>query len=88
MKEIPISKVITPYTVSDRLRVNGSLARQAIRDLAAKGLIRAVSVHSSQLIYTRSKEEEAKPAAATTAAPPKKGAKKGAAAAAVVAAEE
>ncbi|KAH7515168.1 hypothetical protein JRO89_XSUnG0166100 [Xanthoceras sorbifolium] len=33
--------------------VSGSLARKAIRDLMARGLIRMVSAHSSQQIYTR-----------------------------------
>lgn len=42
--------------------MNGSLARAAIRELADKGLIRAVAHHSSQSIYTRATnvEEEAK----------------------------
>ncbi|RZC90947.1 hypothetical protein C5167_028774 [Papaver somniferum] len=46
-------KLITPSVLCDRLRINGSLARRAIRDLVAKGLIRMVSTHSSQQIYTR-----------------------------------
>ncbi|MBA0815545.1 hypothetical protein Gohar_000309, partial [Gossypium harknessii] len=33
--------------------INGSLARKAIRELMARGLIRLVSAHSSQQIYTR-----------------------------------
>ena len=42
--------------------MNGSLARAAIRELADKGLIRAVAHHSSQSIYTRATnvEEEVK----------------------------
>lgn len=78
MKELPSYKVITPSIVADRLKVNGSLARQAIKELAAKGLIRAIAIHSAQLVYTRAKEEvkEATPAAA---AAPAKGGKKGAA---------
>lgn len=77
MKELPSYKVITPSIVADRLKVNGSLARQAIKELASKGLIRAIAIHSAQLVYTRSKEEvkEATPANAA----PAKGAKKGAA---------
>jgi small subunit ribosomal protein S25e len=35
------------------MQINGSLARRAIRDLMAKGLIRLVSAHASQQIYTR-----------------------------------
>uniref|UniRef100_A0A0D3E7H6 40S ribosomal protein S25 n=1 Tax=Brassica oleracea var. oleracea TaxID=109376 RepID=A0A0D3E7H6_BRAOL len=46
-------KLITPSILSDRLRINGSLGREAIRDLMAKGTIRMVSMHSSQQIYTR-----------------------------------
>uniref|UniRef100_A0A6T6MFV7 40S ribosomal protein S25 n=1 Tax=Rhodosorus marinus TaxID=101924 RepID=A0A6T6MFV7_9RHOD len=52
-KEAPKYKLITPSILSERLRINGSLARQAIKELNAKNEIRAVSVHSSQLIYTR-----------------------------------
>lgn len=39
--------------LSERLRINGSLARMAIKELMAKDEIRMVSQHSSQLIYTR-----------------------------------
>ena len=52
-KEIPTAKLITPSVLVDRLRVNGSVARKAIRDLEAKGLIKLVSKHRSQWIYTR-----------------------------------
>ncbi|KAF7142570.1 hypothetical protein RHSIM_Rhsim05G0072800 [Rhododendron simsii] len=53
LSEAPKYKLITPSILSDRLRVNGSLARKAIRDLMARGVIRMVSAHSSQQIYTR-----------------------------------
>lgn len=53
LKEIPPARLITPSTISEKLKVNGSLARRAIKDLASKGLIKEVSSHSSQLIYTR-----------------------------------
>ncbi|RZC88538.1 hypothetical protein C5167_016402 [Papaver somniferum] len=53
ISEAPKYKLITPSVISDRLRINGSLARRAIRDLVAKGLVRLVSAHSSQRIYTR-----------------------------------
>ncbi|PVD27023.1 hypothetical protein C0Q70_12173 [Pomacea canaliculata] len=52
-KEVPSYKLITPSVVSERLKVRGSLAKQALRELHSKGLIRLVSKHSSQLIYTR-----------------------------------
>jgi len=54
MKEIPKAKLITPSVVSERLKVNGSVARQAIRHLEEKGLIVHVGEkHHAQLIYTR-----------------------------------
>ncbi|TYI88218.1 hypothetical protein E1A91_D04G192700v1 [Gossypium mustelinum] len=36
-----------------KYKINGSLARKAIRELMARGSIRLVSAHSSQQIYTR-----------------------------------
>ncbi|KAM1049362.1 hypothetical protein ACFX2C_028473 [Malus domestica] len=53
LTEAPKYKLITPSILSDRLRINGSLARRAIRELMARGLIRMVSAHASQQIYTR-----------------------------------
>jgi small subunit ribosomal protein S25e len=52
-KEIPSTKLITPSVVSERLKINGSLARRALKELAGKGLIKAVHTHNRQLIYTR-----------------------------------
>lgn len=37
----------------DRIKVNASLARVAIRELESKGLIKKVYAHSSLPIYTR-----------------------------------
>merc|ERR1711966_336185 len=51
--EVPKFKLITPSIISERMRVNGSPARRTIKDLMAKGLIRQVSAHASQSIYTR-----------------------------------
>mmetsp|Transcript_95881 Transcript_95881/g.299497 ORF Transcript_95881/g.299497 Transcript_95881/m.299497 type:complete len:114 (+) Transcript_95881:85-426(+) len=54
MKEIPKAKLITPSVVSERLKVNGSVARQAIRHLEEKNLIVHVGEkHNAQMIYTR-----------------------------------
>ncbi|KAL6326197.1 hypothetical protein AAG906_001592 [Vitis piasezkii] len=53
LSEVPKYKLITPSILSDRLRINGSLARRAIKDLMARGSIRMVSAHASQQIYTR-----------------------------------
>merc|ERR1719247_443862 len=53
LSEIPKTKLITPSIISEKLKVNGSLARKAVKELMAKGLIRVVSAHSAQCIYTR-----------------------------------
>merc|ERR1712183_887159 len=53
LSEVPKYKLITPSILSDRLRINGSLARRAIKTMMAKSLIRVVSKPSSQVIYTR-----------------------------------
>mmetsp|Transcript_37243 Transcript_37243/g.51682 ORF Transcript_37243/g.51682 Transcript_37243/m.51682 type:complete len:98 (-) Transcript_37243:258-551(-) len=53
LSEIPKYKMITPSILSDRLKMNGSLARKAIDMLMAQGTIRLVSKHSAQAIYTR-----------------------------------
>ncbi|KAI8613100.1 S25 ribosomal protein-domain-containing protein [Chytriomyces sp. MP71] len=63
-KEVPTYKLITPSVLVDRLKINGSLARVAVRELAAKGLIKAVVISKKQAIYTRAtKEEDAVPVA-------------------------
>ena len=46
-------KVITPAVVSERLKIRGSLARAALQELLSKGLIKLVSKHRAQVIYTR-----------------------------------
>ncbi|CAJ0946453.1 unnamed protein product, partial [Mesorhabditis belari] len=52
-KEITTGKLITPSTVSERLKVRASLAKAGLRELQAKGLIKCVVKHGSQLVYTR-----------------------------------
>merc|ERR1711936_1109079 len=52
-KEVPTYKLITPSIVSERLKVRGSLAKRALDELSQKGLIKLVSAHRSQIIYTR-----------------------------------
>ncbi|KAK9844871.1 hypothetical protein WJX74_008040 [Apatococcus lobatus] len=51
--EVPKYKMITTSILSDRLRINGSLARAAMKELMEKGQIKAVAQHSKQQIYTR-----------------------------------
>uniref|UniRef100_A0A2I3RT81 40S ribosomal protein S25 n=1 Tax=Pan troglodytes TaxID=9598 RepID=A0A2I3RT81_PANTR len=52
-KEVPKYKLITPAVVSERLKIRGSLARAALQELLSKGLIKLVSKHRAQVIYTR-----------------------------------
>merc|ERR1712244_123370 len=61
-KEVPTYKLITPSIVSERLKVRGSLARRALDEMEKKGLIKKVSAHRSQLIYTRMIKDEAEDA--------------------------
>ncbi|KAJ3085389.1 40S ribosomal protein S25 [Quaeritorhiza haematococci] len=76
-KEVPTYKLITPSVLVDRLRINGSLARLAIKELETKGLIRMVSSHRSQLIYTRATKAEDAPVEVVEAKTEKKGKKGG-----------
>merc|ERR1712184_112120 len=51
--DVPKQRVITIANVSEKFRLNGSLARETLLHLHSKGLIREVSKHNSMLIYTR-----------------------------------
>ncbi|WFC97427.1 40S ribosomal protein S25 [Malassezia yamatoensis] len=53
MKEVPTFKMITPSVLIDRLKINGSLARVAIRHFAREGQIKPLIHHHGQLVYTR-----------------------------------
>merc|ERR1712072_993601 len=53
LAEVKNFKLVTPSAISERLKVNGSLARRAITKLLEAGLIRPIEKHSRQLIYTR-----------------------------------
>merc|ERR1712243_370657 len=57
-KEVPSYKLITPSLVSERLKVRASLARAALEELLEKGLIKEVTRHRAQRIYTRATKEE------------------------------
>jgi small subunit ribosomal protein S25e len=45
--------MITVSVLSDRLRINASLARIAIKELVEEGQIRKVFEHNKQQVYTR-----------------------------------
>lgn len=53
MKEVPTFKMITPSVLIDRLKINGSLARLAIRHFEREGQIKRIIHHHGQLLYTR-----------------------------------
>merc|ERR1712048_995801 len=57
-KEVPSYKLITPSVVSERLKVRGSLARFALKELEERGLIRLIAKHHAQVIYTRNTKPE------------------------------
>jgi len=52
-REVPSTKLITPSVVSDRFKINGSLARRALTKLQEEGKIKLVAHHHRQRIYTR-----------------------------------
>merc|ERR1711883_20900 len=58
MKEAATFKLVTPSAISERLKINGSLARRAIKELLKAGSIKLVDKHSAQLIYTRNTGDE------------------------------
>merc|ERR550514_308715 len=59
MKEAASWKLVTPSVLSERLKINGSLARRAIQELLKAGSIKCVDKHSNQLIYTRNTGDDA-----------------------------
>lgn len=63
MKEGPTYRLITPSVLVDRLKINASLARAALIGLEQQGLIKKVSTHASQLIYTRATAQLEEPKA-------------------------
>lgn len=58
LKEMPKVKLITPSVVSERFRINVTLAKQAIKYLEEKRMIRCVAKSRAQQIYTRASASE------------------------------
>ncbi|KAJ3476467.1 hypothetical protein NLI96_g11138 [Meripilus lineatus] len=54
IKEVPTFRFISQSILIERLKINGSLARVAIRHLEKEGQIKRIVHHSSQLIYSAS----------------------------------
>ena len=77
LAEVPSYKLITPSIVSERLKINGSLARRAIKELLNKNLIKCVSHHHTQLVYTRATAAKVEAVAETKTAGKKAQAQKG-----------
>merc|ERR1712216_1089037 len=57
LADVPKQKLITPSIISEKLKVNGSLARKAVRELVSKNLIREIMTHKHQSIYTRASNQ-------------------------------
>ena len=61
------------------IQVRGSLAKRALDEMSQKGLIKLVSAHRSQIIYTRmtKENEDEAPEGGVVVEKPQKGGKKG-----------
>uniref|UniRef100_A0A8C4MAG7 40S ribosomal protein S25 n=1 Tax=Equus asinus TaxID=9793 RepID=A0A8C4MAG7_EQUAS len=55
-KEVPNYRFITSAVVSKRLKIPSSLTRVALQELLSEGLIKVVSKHRAQIIYTKRAE--------------------------------
>merc|ERR1719164_155004 len=56
--DVPKQKLITPTLISEKQKVNGSLARKAVKELVSKNLIRPILTHKQQSIYTRATNKD------------------------------
>ncbi|KAA8912608.1 hypothetical protein TRICI_003446 [Trichomonascus ciferrii] len=52
-KEAATYKMVSVSVLVDRLKINGSLARIALKDLESQGIIKPVITHSKQLTYSK-----------------------------------
>ncbi|KAM0561723.1 hypothetical protein ACHAPJ_002892 [Fusarium lateritium] len=51
-KDVQSYRLVTIATLVDRMKINGSLARQCLADLEEKGIIKPVITHSKMKIYS------------------------------------
>ncbi|ANZ76193.1 40S ribosomal protein S25-A [Komagataella phaffii CBS 7435] len=58
MKEVPTYRYVSVSVLVDRLKIGGSMARVALRQLENDGVIKPVLLHSKQQIYTRATASE------------------------------
>jgi small subunit ribosomal protein S25e len=52
LKEVPTYKMISQSVLIERMKINGSLARKAMRTLEDMGLIKKVVHHHGQWVYS------------------------------------
>lgn len=52
MKEVPTYKMISQSVLIERMKINGSVARKAMRTLEDMGLIKKVVHHHGQWVYS------------------------------------
>jgi small subunit ribosomal protein S25e len=52
-KDVQSYRLVTVAVLVDRLKINGSLARAAMKDLEEKGLIKKVVGHSRMQVYSK-----------------------------------
>jgi small subunit ribosomal protein S25e len=52
MKEVPTYKMISQSILIERMKINGSVARKAMRHLETEGLIKKVVHHHGQWVYS------------------------------------
>lgn len=51
-KEVGSYRFVSVSVLVERLKINGSLARKALRELEAKNIIKPIEKHSAQQIYS------------------------------------
>ena len=56
-KDVQSYRLITVAILVDRLKINGSLARKALKDLEEEGVIKKVVGHSKCSIYSKFKPD-------------------------------
>ncbi len=52
-KEVGSYRLVSVSVLVDRLKINGSLARRALVELAEKGVIKEIESHHAQKIYSK-----------------------------------
>jgi small subunit ribosomal protein S25e len=57
-KEVGSYRFVSVSVLVERLKINGSLARKALRELEAKNIIKPIEKHSAQQIYSTSPEHD------------------------------